>query len=181
MHKAVPVAISKVKYELMREAKLHITEVIEEVTNENIDNTDYLLFLWNAGSHQLIDFYEDFVARSAEQSSNRERLADEAERTVDDLKKAEYMTRFIGEEFEGIISGMTENGIFVQLENKIEGMVMIDDLPTDKYTYDETKWMITGKNYTFKLGQKIRIKVFSTDLIIRKVNFVLADEWQVKK
>lgn len=130
---------------------------------------------------RMFDFYEDFVSRSAEQSSNRERLADEAERTVDDLKKAEYMTRFIGEEFEGIISGMTENGIFVQLENTIEGMVMIDDLPADKYTYDETRWMITGKNYTFKLGQKIRVKVFSTDLIIRKVNFILADEWQVKK
>ena len=126
------------------------------------------------------DFYEDFVSRASEQSSSRERLADEAERTVDDLKKAEYMTRFIGEEFVGFISGMTENGIFVQLENTVEGMVMMDDLPTDKYTYDETRWMITGKNNTFKLGQKIKIKVFSTDLVIRKVNFVLADEWQVK-
>lgn len=126
------------------------------------------------------DFYEDFVSRASEQSSSRERLADEAERTVDDLKKAEYMTRFIGEEFVGFISGMTENGIFVQLENTVEGMVMIEDLPTDKYTYDEMRWMITGKNNTFKLGQKIKIKVFSTDLVIRKVNFVLADEWQVK-
>lgn len=129
---------------------------------------------------KTFNFYEDFVSRSAEQSSSRERLADEAERTVDDLKKAEYMTRFIGEEFVGFISGMSENGIFVQLENTVEGMVMMDDLPPDNYHYDEMRWLVAGKNNTFKLGQKIKIKVFSTDLITRKVNFVLADEWQVK-
>ena len=129
---------------------------------------------------KTFNFYEDFVSRSAEQSSSRERLADEAERTVDDLKKAEYMTRFIGEEFVGFISGMSENGIFVQLENTVEGMIMMDDLPSDKYTYDEVRWMVVGKNNTFKIGQKIKIKVFSTDLITRKVNFVLAEDWQVK-
>ena len=129
---------------------------------------------------KTFDFYEDFVSRASEQSSSRERLADEAERTVDDLKKAEYMTRFIGEEFVGFISGLTENGIFVQLENTVEGMVMMDDLPTDKYVYDEARWMIIGKNNTFKLGQKLKIKVFSTDLVTRKVNFVLAEDWQVK-
>lgn len=129
---------------------------------------------------KTFNFYEDFVSRSAEQSSSRERLADEAERTVDDLKKAEYMTRFIGEEFVGFISGMSENGIFVQLENTVEGMVMMDDLPNDKYTYDEVRWMVVGKNNTFKIGQKVKIKVFSTDLITRKVNFVLAEDWQVK-
>jgi ribonuclease R len=129
---------------------------------------------------KTFNFYEDFVSRSAEQSSSRERLADEAERTVDDLKKAEYMTRFIGEEFVGFISGMSENGIFVQLENTVEGMIMMDDLPNDKYTYDEVRWMVVGKNNTFKIGQKVKIKVFSTDLITRKVNFVLAEDWQVK-
>ena len=58
---AIPAAISKVKYEKMRNAELHITEVIEDITCDNIDNNDYLLFLWNAGSHQLFDFNEEFV------------------------------------------------------------------------------------------------------------------------
>lgn len=58
---AVPAAISKVKYEKMRKAELHITEVVEGVTCDNIDSDDYLLFLWNVGSYQLLDFHEEFV------------------------------------------------------------------------------------------------------------------------
>lgn len=126
------------------------------------------------------EFYENFVVESAEQSSKQERLADEAERTVDDLKKAEYMTKFIGQEYVGVVSGLSENGIFVQLENTVEGFILVDDLPKDNYAYDELRWVLSGKNYTFKLGQKIKIKVSSTDLILRKVNFVLAEEWNVK-
>jgi hypothetical protein len=58
---AVPAAISKIKYEKMRKAELHITEVVEGVTWDTIDSDDYLLFLWNVGSHQLLDFHEEFV------------------------------------------------------------------------------------------------------------------------
>lgn len=127
------------------------------------------------------EFYEDFVVRSSEQSSSRERLADEAERTVDDLKKAEYMTRFIGEQYEGIVSGLNENGIFVELENTVEGMVQIDDLPADNYTYDEMHYMLQGAKNTFKLGERVKIVVSSTDLILRKVYFTLAEDWKIKQ
>ena len=120
-----------------------------------------------------LEFYEDFVTDSAKQSSDRERLADEAERTVDDLKKAEYMTRFIGEEFDGIISGVTENGIFVELENTVEGMVRVEDLAQDRYYFDERKYALIGKNNTYRLGDKIKIKVFATDLITRNIDFIL--------
>lgn len=123
-------------------------------------------------------FYENFVVESAEQSSSRERLADEAERTVDDLKKAEYMTKFIGQTFVGMVSGINESGIFVQLENTVEGFVSMEDLPTDNYTYDEAKWTMFGKNNTFKLGQKLKIVVQSTDLILRKVYFTLAEDFK---
>jgi uncharacterized short protein YbdD (DUF466 family) len=58
---AVPAAISKIKYEKMRNAELHVTEAVESVTCDNIDSDDYLLFLWNVGSHQLLDFHEEFV------------------------------------------------------------------------------------------------------------------------
>ena len=121
------------------------------------------------------DFYFAFVSDSATQSSERETLADEAERAVDDLKKCEYMSKKIGEEFEGFVSGVTENGFFVQLENTIEGYVSIDTLPTDNYYADETKMAVIGKNHKYRLGQLVKIIVYRTDLITRKIDFVTVD------
>lgn len=121
------------------------------------------------------DFYENFVVDSAVQSSERERLADEAERAVDDLKKCEYMSKKIGEVYTGFISGVTENGFFVQLENTIEGYVSIDSLPEDHYYGDTTKMAIIGKNHKYRLGQTVEIKVFRTDLVERKIDFVTTD------
>ena len=74
-----------------------------------------------------------------------ERLAEEAEREVDDLKKAEYMMDRIGEEFEGIISSVTSFGIFVELPNTVEGLVHINDLDDDYYIYDEQHLMLLGQ------------------------------------
>lgn len=121
------------------------------------------------------DFYFAFVSDSATQSSERETLADEAERAVDDLKKCEYMSGKIGEEFEGFISGVTENGFFVQLENTVEGYVSIDTLPSDNYYADETKMAIIGKNHKYRLGQTVKILVYRTDLLTRKIDFVTID------
>lgn len=130
---------------------------------------------------RAFNYYSEFVVDASTQSSDRERLADEAERTVDDLKKAEYMKRFIGKEFDGMISGVTENGFFVQLENTVEGFVKTEDLPQDKYYYDENKYCMQGKNNTFRLGQKIKIKVFNSDVVTRKIDFVLAENWDISK
>lgn len=124
---------------------------------------------------RLYEFYEAFVSDSSVQSSDRERLADEAERAVDDLKKCEYMSKRIGEVYKGFISGITENGFFVQLENTIEGYVSIDTLPQDHYYSDETKMAIIGKNYKYRLGQQVEIQVFRTDLVTRKIDFVTTD------
>ena len=121
------------------------------------------------------DFYFAFVSDSATQSSERETLADEVERAVDDLKKCEYMSKKIGEEYEGFISGVTENGFFVQLENTIEGYVAIDTLPNDNYYADETKMAIIGKNHKYRLGQSVKILVYRTDLMTRKIDFVTID------
>lgn len=126
-------------------------------------------------SNKNYDFYEEFVGVSADQSSQRERLADEVERAVDDLKKAEYMLKFKGEEFDGFISGVIEGGFFVQLESTIEGFVSIDTLPNDSYYYDEQKMAIIGKENKYRLGQNIKIKMFNADLITRKIDFVLPE------
>ena len=125
-------------------------------------------------SNKNYKYYEEFVGISAEQSSQRERLADEAERAVDDLKKAEYMLKHIGEEYEGFISGVIDSGFFVQLENTIEGFVSIDTLPSDNYYYDEVKMAIIGKEHQYRIGRPIKIEVFNADLVKRKIDFVLS-------
>jgi len=126
-------------------------------------------------NQKAYDFYENFVVDSAIQSSDRETLADEAERAVDDLKKCEYMSKRIGEVYTGFVSGVTENGFFVQLENTIEGYISIDTLPEDHYYSDETKMAIIGKNHKYRLGQQVEIQVFRTDLLTRKIDFVTTD------
>lgn len=121
-------------------------------------------------------FYDEYVDIAALQSSERERLADEVEREVDSLKKTEYMSKRIGEEFDGKISGVVESGFFVQLENTIEGFVGQDYLPEDRYYFDEKKHSYVGQKNIFKLGQKVKISVLRTDLVLRKIDFALVDE-----
>lgn len=119
---------------------------------------------------------ESFVAEASEQSSITERTADEAERAVDDLKKAEYMSERIGEIYEGKISSVLESGIFVELENTIEGFVYVENLPDDHYIFDQTRYMLVGKRNRFTLGEKVTIKVDSVDMNTRHIDFVLTNE-----
>lgn len=116
-------------------------------------------------------FMENFVAKAALQSSEREKLADEAERAVDDLKKAEYMKGFIGQEFDGIISGVSPRGLFIELENTCEGFIRVDQLPEDFYLCDDVLYQLNGKVNKFRLGQKLKIRVESVNLFERKVDF----------
>lgn len=111
----------------------------------------------------------------AEQSSIRERAADEAEREVEDLKKAEYMKDRIGEEYDGIISSVTSFGMFVELENTIEGLVHMSNMEDDYYQFDETHHMLIGerRRRTFRIGDSIRIKVLNADIANRTIDFSL--------
>lgn len=123
-----------------------------------------------------LDILTELAGPAAEQSSYRERLADEVEREVDNLKKAEYMSKRIGEEFEGIVSGMTDNGIFVQLDNTIEGFVSRESLPADNYIYDERKLMFAGARNIFHVGERLKVKVRSADLVLRRVDFFFTEK-----
>ncbi|HYE83513.1 MAG TPA: ribonuclease R [Clostridia bacterium] len=113
----------------------------------------------------------------AEQSSIRERAADEAERAVEDLKKTEYMKDRIGEEYEGIISNVTSFGMFVELENTIEGLVHMSNMEDDYYQYDEVHHTLIGerKRKTFRIGDNVRIRVQGADIANRTIDFVLVD------
>ena len=130
----------------------------------------------NGDISAITDLYEDFSTLAANNSSDREKRAEECERNVDDLYKAKYMEDKIGEKFDGIISGVIANGLFVELENTCEGFVPLDLLPAGKYTFDADTYRLYSSKRTFKLGDKVKIIVVSADFTSRRVDFALLDE-----
>ena len=107
--------------------------------------------------------------------SARERTADEAERKVDDLYKLAYMSERLGETYDAVISGVTNFGIFCELDNAIEGLIRLEDLPDDNYEFFENKFLLKGRKHFYKLGDQIKIEVADCDLGTMKVLFIPAD------
>lgn len=118
------------------------------------------------------------VDNASKQSSEMERIAQEAEREVDDLKKAEYMLDRIGEEFSGMISSVTSFGLFVQLPNTIEGLVHIRDLDDDYYVYDEDHLCLIGERTkkVYRLGDDVKVKCQKVDIPNREIFFKFIGE-----
>jgi len=113
----------------------------------------------------------------ANRCSIRERLADDAERETDKLKMVQYMSEHIGEEFEGIISGVTSWGIYVELPSTVEGMVSINNMDDDYYTYEEKKLLYYGERSgrVYKMGDIVNVQVIKTDVQLRTIDFVFVD------
>ena len=128
-------------------------------------------------SSKRIAHYESILPGVAKRCSDRERLADEAEREVDKMKKVEYMQAHIGEMYEGIISGVTSWGIYVELDNTVEGMIRLADMDDDQYEYQEEKYRVighySGKEYS--MGQTVKIRVIGADRLTRTIDFAIAD------
>lgn len=122
---------------------------------------------------EKVAHYEAILERVADHSSKMERRADEAERETNKLKKAQYMADRIGEEYTGVISGVTEWGMYVELPNTVEGLVHISKIPGDFYVYDEKAYELKGTNHgqTYSMGQTVRVKVDSADIYMRTVDF----------
>lgn len=122
-------------------------------------------------------WYEDHLPAVAEQCSQLERRAEEAEREVVKMKKVEYMSDKIAQCFEGVISGITGWGIYVELPNTVEGMISVHSLLDDYYYYDEEKYVMIGKDRgrTFQLGQKVEVVVAGTDMLSRTIDFELKE------
>lgn len=112
----------------------------------------------NGGKNAMQQF-GDFVRVASTVSSECEKRAEEAERKVDDLLKAKFMADKIGNEYDAIISGVTEWGIFAELENGVEGLIRLETLPGTRYEYDEARMLVTNGSYTFRIGGAIRIVV----------------------
>ncbi|MGN0376460.1 MAG: ribonuclease R [Suilimivivens sp.] len=127
---------------------------------------------------ERIEHYRAILPDVAKHSSEMERRADEAERETDKLKKAQYMKQRIGEIYEGVISGITAWGIYVELPNTVEGMIHVSRLAGDYYYYKEETYEMLGRDTgrCFKLGQKVKILVDDVDLMTKSIDFVLADE-----
>ena len=117
--------------------------------------------------------YASILEEVAKQSSERERRAEEAERETVKLKKVEYMEERIGEEFEGVVSGITKWGVYVELPNTIEGLVHVTNMHDDHYDYYEERYEMIGEHTgkAYKLGQEVAIRVIGVDHLQRTIDF----------
>ena len=141
------------------------------------------LFIHRIISHYLEEGYnvdENYVQKyiqkaeeAANQSSEREKIATKVERDSEDLKKAEYMESKIGEEYEGIVSSVTQFGMFVELENTVEGLIRFENLGDEYFVYDDKRKSLMGEksHKTYKIGDKVNVRVISANKMLRQVDF----------
>lgn len=113
---------------------------------------------------------KEFAAEAAKKTSDTERNADDAERAVDDLYAAAYMADYIGQEFDGVISGVTERGFFAELKNGIEGFVPLDSL-YGYYIFLPDTFELKGGGKSYALGNSVRVKVTDVDFYTRRITF----------
>ncbi len=123
--------------------------------------------------NKWIEKYSALAEDRAKQSSEREKVATKVERDSEDLKKAEYMENKIGEIYEGIVSSVTQFGIFVELDNTVEGLVRFENLGNEYFIFDEDKKILIGErtNKIYKIGDKVKVKVVSANKMLRQINF----------
>ena len=128
-------------------------------------------------NERKISHYHKILPEVALQSSKMERRADEAERETVKLKKAEYMKDHLGEIYEGVISGVTNYGIYVELDNTVEGMVHVNSMRNDYYYFDEIHYELVGQDsgVKYKLGERVLVQVKRVDMASKTIDFRLID------
>jgi ribonuclease R len=149
---------------IRRYPDLFIHRVISKYLEKNYDITE-----------KFINKYTVKSENDAKQSSEREKIATKVERESQDLKKAEYMEGKIGQVYKGIISSITQFGVFVELENTVEGLIRFENLGNEYFIYDEEKKQLIGEktNKIYKIGDKVKIKVISASKVLRQIDFAL--------
>ncbi len=128
-----------------------------------------------SGKQDLEEKYSNFVEEASKQSSLKERNAQEAERAVDDYYKIMYISNYVGEEFTAVVSGVTNFGVFCELENGIEGLCKLETLKGKRYTFDEKSFSLSNGKETYKLGQSVKIKVAGVDFAQKKAEFLIVE------
>ncbi len=120
--------------------------------------------------------YGSFVQEAGNQCSKTERNADEAERAVDDLYKTLYMYERMGQEMEATVSSVTKFGVFCELDNSVEGLVRLEELPYDEYEFLEDRMCMRGRRHSYAIGDRVRIKVVACDWGLRRTYFHILEE-----
>ncbi len=121
----------------------------------------------------VVKKYSEYVYEASNHSSMKEREADEVERMMDDYYKCRYMKKFVGHEFFAIVSGVTNFGVFVELENTVEGLVKVETLPRGNYELDQNTYSLRSGTKSYTLGDKVYVKVLGVDMRARKVEMAI--------
>ncbi|MGX8703888.1 MAG: RNB domain-containing ribonuclease, partial [bacterium] len=149
---------------IRRYPDLQIHRIIHEHLSKSLDG-------------RKLQHYAAILPDVAEMCSRTERTAAEVERETENLKKAQYMLRHIGETFVGVISSVTSWGAYVELQNTVEGLVRVISLRDDYYSFDEEKMALVGRlsGRMLRLGDKVRVRMLAADLESRTIEFQLED------
>lgn len=152
---------------IRRYPDLFIHRIISNYLEENYDVNE-----------KFIEEYKKQAEERAKQSSEREKIATKVERESEDIKKAEYMENRIGEEYEGMISSVTSFGVFVELDNTVEGLIRFEDLGNEYFIYDEDRKRLIGErsNIVYKIGDKVKIRVKDASKLLRTVDFEIIEK-----
>lgn len=161
---------------LALEAYAHFTSPIRRYPDLLVHRA--IKYALSGGSVDKFQYTPREMAMLALQCSERARRADEAEREVDERYRAAWMEKHVGSEFDGVISGVTSFGLFVELdESKVNGLVHVTQLPQDYYHFDPIRKTLSGerRGREFRLGDRLRVLVLKASMEERKIDFRLAD------
>lgn len=144
---------------------------IHRIISKYLDNNYLVNDFW-------IKKYEKRAEKKAENCSERERIATKVEREAEDIKKAEFMESKIGEEYEGIVSSVTNFGIFVELDNTVEGLIRYEKLGDEYFIYNEEKRQAIGEHTgkVYQIGDKVKIRVANASKLMRQIDFEICEE-----
>lgn len=168
----------------------HFTSPIRRFPDTTVHRLLRTYLYENDQSKKTVDYFKEYLPVLAEHASIKERDAIECEREVEDTKMAEYMMDHVGEEFTGMISGVTSFGMFVELPNMIEGLVHISDIPGDYYNYDEKTMSLIGQRTKkrYRIGQEVNVICKSAskeeafiDFELKKESSAVDEEKEIKK
>ena len=156
----------------------HFTSPIRRYPDTTVHRLLRKYLFKNQIDKDTINYIDDKLVYIGEHTSDTERIAADCEREVDDMKMAEYMMDHIGEEYEGMITTVTNFGMFVELPNLVEGLVRIDDLTDDTYIFDEETFSLRGVNNKrgYRLGDKVKVVVKAANKEAKTIDFLIAEE-----
>ena len=172
MQKAVYKPVNLGHYGLASTCYTHFTSPIRRYPDTTVHRLLRTYLFENKIDNTTIRKWEEKLVYIADHSSDRERASVDCEREVEDMKMAEYMENHIGEEFNGMISSVTSFGMFVELDNLVEGLVPLRDMP-DFFVYDEERMTLTGEksHVKYTIGDKVRVKVVRASKEDKTIDF----------